>query len=86
MENVIAKYEKIALEERTLNQRIATCRDCISILLDYISINADSIHILTVEEIVSAIHAISQDLDTELLHLRLEKGRLEYKIKCRNEQ
>ncbi|MBP1991886.1 hypothetical protein [Paenibacillus eucommiae] len=81
MDDVMVTYENLALEEDTLVQRIRVCEDCVSVILDYISNKNDSTHILTVEDIVSAIHVIEQDLQTELLHLKLEKGVLANKIK-----
>ncbi|WP_240421989.1 hypothetical protein [Paenibacillus periandrae] len=79
-ENFI-KYDQFLVEENVLIQRIGVCKEFIEVLLKYISGKSDSIRILTAEDIVNAVHAMSQDLDTELLHVRLEKSLLENKIK-----
>ncbi|MDU0205841.1 MULTISPECIES: hypothetical protein [Paenibacillus] len=84
MQEIQIKYEETLQEESILTQRISLCHEFIDIILKYISQNADSIHILTAEDIVTAVHTIGQDLDTELLHLRLEKGILENKLKSLN--
>ncbi|NOU99447.1 hypothetical protein [Paenibacillus planticolens] len=84
MQEIQTKYEEVLQEESILTQRISLCHEFIDIILKYISRNADSIHILTAEDIVTAVHTIGQDLDTELLHLKLEKGILENKLKSLN--
>jgi hypothetical protein len=86
MQQIQNKYEQALQEESILTQRISLCKEFIDIILEYISQKADSIHILTAEDIVTAVHTIGQDLDTELLHLRLEKGILENKLKSFNAQ
>jgi hypothetical protein len=86
MQKIQTKYEQALQEESILTQRISLCKEFIDIILEYISQKADSIHVLTAEDIVTAVHTIGQDLDTELLHLRLEKGILENKLKSFNAQ
>jgi hypothetical protein len=86
MQQIQTKYEQVLQEETVLTQRIGLCKEFIDIILEYISRKANSIHILTAEDIVTAVHTIGQDLDTELLHLRLEKGILENKLKSLNTQ
>ncbi|NQX68634.1 hypothetical protein HQN90_21130 [Paenibacillus alba] len=81
MQEVQTKYEEALKEETILTQRISLCKEFIDIILEYICHNADSIHILTAENILTAVHTIGQDLDTELLHLKLEKGILENKMR-----
>ncbi|WP_205516989.1 hypothetical protein [Paenibacillus sp. SYP-B3998] len=81
IQDILRKYDEAIQEENILHQKISVCTDFINVILDYISNKADSIHMLTAEDIVTAVHTIGQDLDTELLHLRLEKGILENKIK-----
>lgn len=68
--------DKIGLliaEEETLQEKINTCELCVSAVLDAIVAAQGKIHILTAEGILSSIHTISADLQTELLHLKLEK-------------
>ncbi|OPA74175.1 hypothetical protein BVG16_23860 [Paenibacillus selenitireducens] len=81
MEDIFTKYEEAVQEENILIQRIGLCKEIIDFILEYISKNAVSIHMHTAEDIVTAIHRIGQDLDTELLHLQLEMGFLECEIK-----
>ncbi|MDD9271503.1 hypothetical protein ACFPES_31160 [Paenibacillus sp. GCM10023248] len=82
MQQTQTKYDEALQEEAILTQRISLCKEFIDIILEYITHKADSIHILTAEDIVTAVHTIGQDLETELLHLRLEKGILENKLKA----
>jgi len=81
MNDTFKKYEEAIQEEHTLMQRICLCKELINVILEYISNKADTIHLPTAEDIVTAIHTMGQDLDTELLHLQLEMGVLERKIK-----
>ncbi|NQX69855.1 hypothetical protein HQN90_27350 [Paenibacillus alba] len=81
MNDILAKYNETIKEEQILIQRINVCKEFIEVILTYISEKADSIHLLTAEDIVTSVHTIGQDLDTELLHLRLEKGILDNKLK-----
>lgn len=81
MNDILIKYNEAIKEEQILIQRINVCKEFIDVILTYISEKADSIHILTAEDIVTSVHTIGQDLDTELLHLRLEKGILDNKLK-----
>lgn len=81
MNDILTKYNEAIKEEQILIQRINVCKEFIDVILTYISEKADSIHILTAEDIVTSVHTIGQDLDTELLHLRLEKGILDNKLK-----
>lgn len=80
MEQLLHKYESVVEEEQILNERIRACNECVEIILDFIEKRADQIHVLTAEDIVSAAHTIGKDLQTELLHIRLEKGILLNKI------
>lgn len=80
MQNIAGKFEELDLEEQTLLQRIGTCENCVSAILEYISKSTETVHFLTVEDIVSAIHVIGTDLQTELLHVRLEKTNLMQQI------
>ncbi|KZE71695.1 hypothetical protein AV654_05685 [Paenibacillus elgii] len=81
MENEFAdKYEHLLVEERELTQKIATCEQCVTAVLGCIEQHSDSIHLHTVEDVVGLIHTISSDLQTELLHLRLEKSVMTSKL------
>ena len=81
LSDLLTKYEEAIQEENILIQRIGFCKEIINVILEYISHKADAIHLPTAEDIVSVIHTMGQDLDTELLHLQLEMGVLERKIK-----
>jgi len=81
LSDLLTKYEEAIQEENILIQRIGLCKEIINIILEFISNKADAIHLPTAEDIVTAIHTMGQDLDTELLHLQLEMGVLELKIK-----
>ncbi|MGO4498574.1 hypothetical protein AB4114_22085 [Paenibacillus sp. 2RAB27] len=81
IQEIQIKFNEFVAEENMLNHRIGVCKEFIEVMLKYVSDKADSIHILTAEDIVTAVHRIGQDLDTELLHIRLEKSLLENKLK-----
>ncbi|CAG7648138.1 hypothetical protein PAESOLCIP111_05535 [Paenibacillus solanacearum] len=59
-------------EERMLMLQIQTYEACTLAVLGIDRISA--LHKLTVEDIVSNLHRITLDLQTELLHVRLEKA------------
>ncbi|MNP66891.1 hypothetical protein D3C76_1626520 [compost metagenome] len=67
-------YNGMVEEEDELYKGIQVCEECTEHVLDCIAERAGSIHILTAEAILSAIHVIMEDLQTELLHLRIEKS------------
>lgn len=67
------KIELLIAEEEALQEKINTCEICVSAVLDAIVERQGDIHILTAEGILSSIHTISTDFQTELLHLKLEK-------------
>lgn len=80
MDDLREKYEQLVLEEDELIQKIGVCEGCISMILEYIPNNSDA-DVQIGESIVSAVHTIEKDLQTELLQVRLEKGILANKIK-----
>lgn len=67
-------------EEDELYRGIQVCEECTDHVLDYIAEKAESTHISTAESILSSIHVIMKDLQTELLHLRIEKSILTREI------
>ncbi len=67
-------------EEDELYMGIHVCEECIDHLLDLISEKAEDVHLPTAEAILSAVQVITKDLQTELLHLRIEKSLLTRKI------
>ncbi|MCM3269995.1 hypothetical protein [Paenibacillus elgii] len=80
MNNLQSKYENLIEEERLLADKIESCEECVEAILDYIAKKANTIHVLTAEEIVSAVHAIGKDLRTELLHVKLERSIVSNKL------
>ncbi|WP_010493137.1 hypothetical protein [Paenibacillus elgii] len=80
MINLQSKYETLLEEERLLAEKIGSCEECVEVILDYIAKKADTIHVLTAEEIVSAVHAIGEDLRTELLYVKLERNIVSNKL------
>ena len=72
MYDLLTQYEEAIQEEQTLMQRIGLCKEIIDVILEYISSKADVIHLPTAEDIVTMIHTMGHDLDTELLQLQLE--------------
>ncbi|GKU77767.1 hypothetical protein [Paenibacillus sp. L3-i20] len=78
MDAMISVYEQLVAEEEELLQNIEICEGCISVVFQYISGKEDP---QIGESILTAIHTIEKDLQTELLHLKLEKSLLANKIK-----
>lgn len=56
------------------NLQIESCEECVKVILEHIAKKADTIHVLTAEEMVSALHNMGKDLRTELLHVKLERS------------
>lgn len=81
MDDLREKYDQLVLEEDQLIQKIGVCEGSITAILEYITNKCDSINALIVEDIISSVHTIEKDLQTELLHLKLEKGLLANRIK-----
>lgn len=73
-------YNGMIEEEDALYKGIQVCEECMDSILDCIAEKAESIHMLTAEAILSAVHVIMKDLQTELLHLRIEKSILTREI------
>jgi len=73
MTEVSQVYENLVLEEDELVTKIQLCEGCQWTILEYL-IQHGELGREIGEEITTTIHTIEQDLRTELLHLRLEKG------------
>ncbi|REK77704.1 hypothetical protein [Paenibacillus paeoniae] len=78
MVELIAVYERLVEEEDELLNKIEICEGCIAGIFEYLVSKKDT-HIG--ESILTAVHTIVKDLQTELLHLRLEKSLLADRIK-----
>ncbi|MFB6365691.1 hypothetical protein ACFCP7_16775 [Paenibacillus elgii] len=61
-------------EERELMRQIQTYEACTMAVLNMVSGQLTSLHKLSVEDIVSTLHRVALDLQTELLYVRLEKA------------
>lgn len=77
-------YEQLVKKEDKLIKKIETCEECIAAIFRVIYKKAESIDIKVVEEIINAIHIIFKDLQTELLHLIIEKKILTNKFESFN--
>lgn len=66
--------DRLDAEEQELMQQIETYEACTMAVLSMTSEQRMTIHKLAVEEIVSNLHRIALDLQTELLYVRLEKA------------
>jgi hypothetical protein len=66
-------YENLVIEEDELVAKIQLCEGCQWTILEYL-IQHGELGRGIGEEITTTIHTIEQDLRTELLHLRLDKG------------
>lgn len=73
MSDSVEINEQFVLEEDELIKRIFTCTETSAMVLYLFYEKGLTLDSKTVEDILSAIHNIQQDLETELLHLRIEK-------------
>ncbi|MCP3775490.1 hypothetical protein NLX71_19655 [Paenibacillus sp. MZ04-78.2] len=64
---------RLDAEERELLQQIQTYEACTMAVLNMTSDQIKPLHKFVVEDIVSNLHRMTMELQTELLHLRLEK-------------
>lgn len=74
MEDSTNCHDKLKVEEDEILSKIQFCEGCLETILMFISNNCECREEIIGEEIVMKVHTIEQDLRTELLHLRLEKG------------
>jgi hypothetical protein len=70
-------------QETDLLQRIATCDAYLNALFEFTYYQGTKHNRLTMEDIVSALHAVSTDLRTELVHVQLEKAYLSGEMRHR---
>ncbi|SCW87487.1 hypothetical protein SAMN04487970_10943 [Paenibacillus tianmuensis] len=61
-------------EEQELMRQIQTYEACTMAILNMVNGQLTSLHKLAVEDIVSTLHRVALDLQTELLYVRLEKA------------
>lgn len=79
--DILEVYAQFVSDEDQLVRRISTCDEITATIIDLMYQQGDAFHSSTVEEILMAIHRVQQDLQTELLHTRLEKAVVAYKQK-----
>lgn len=66
--------EQFVVREDEIVQRIHTCEEVMAIVLDMVyKQGQNTLHIETVKEALLSILRLQQDMQTELLSLRLEK-------------
>lgn len=80
MSEEMVKYELLVGEEDVWHDKINTCKIVIDAIIELLYKEANSLHTLTVEEIIVLIHRLELSFDTALLHLRLEKCKLAHQI------
>lgn len=68
------QYEKLVVEEDNLSDQIQTCNKIMDLITDNLFLIGDTLHMLTVKEIVIAVNRIEQRIQTELHLLRITKG------------
>ncbi|MFF2888556.1 hypothetical protein [Paenibacillus sp. NPDC057967] len=78
MVELMTVYERLVEEEDELLNKLEICEGCIACIFEYL-VSKKDVHIG--ESVLTAVHTIAKDLQTELLHLRLEKGLLADRIK-----
>ena len=69
-----AKQKTLLTEEMTFMQQIQTCEDVLFIIMNTVRQRGMSMHLLTVEDIITFIHRMELDFRTELLHVNLEQA------------
>jgi len=79
MSEVLKVYEQFVTEENQLCRRIETLDIMQSYILQTVHKHGPELDTLTVEDVLMSIHRIQQDLQTELIHIRLEKSVLSHK-------
>jgi hypothetical protein len=67
------KYEQLVVAEDEVLKKINTCQKVISAIFDCIIHKGHTLHALTVQDALEAIHTIEQVNQTQLLQLRREK-------------
>ncbi|OXM87393.1 hypothetical protein [Paenibacillus rigui] len=70
----IAKQKALLNEEMTFMQQIQTCEEVLFTIMNTVRQHGTSMHLLTVEDIITFIHRMELDFRTELLHVNLEQA------------
>ncbi len=72
--NKLLLVDRLDAEERELILQIQTYEACTMSVLKMASNQEAPLHRLAVEDIVSCLHRMNMDLQTELLHVRLKRA------------
>lgn len=75
------RYEQLVEAEDLAIRQSETCELTKNALFDLVYKSQEELDSLTIEDIVTAVHAIDQRLQSNLLELRLEKSSLARKLK-----
>ncbi|GMX62916.1 hypothetical protein [Paenibacillus elgii] len=74
-----AKHKILLGEEAKLLLQIQTCQEVIFTLKSIVRQRGKSLHMLTMEDILTLIHQMEMDFRVELLHVNLEQARQDSK-------
>jgi hypothetical protein len=69
-----AKQKALLGEELQFLLQIQTCEEVLFSIMNTVRQRGTSMHLLTVEDIISFIHRMELDFRTELLHVNLEQA------------
>ncbi|KEQ23516.1 hypothetical protein [Paenibacillus tyrfis] len=75
----VAKHKILLGEEAKLLLQIQTCQEVIFTLKSIVRQCGKSLHMLTMEDILTLIHQMEMDFRVELLHVNLEQARQDSK-------
>ncbi|MFD2328611.1 hypothetical protein ACFSR7_05060 [Cohnella sp. GCM10020058] len=76
LSELAVRYEQLARKSGQLTAEIETCEAYLKAMLDFTYKNGAKYSMVTVEEIVQAVHAVECDRRQHLLHVRFEKSLL----------
>lgn len=74
IEENLTEHERLELEEKELLDKLRTYQSIIEVIMNAIAEEKASLHLLTVEDILTEIHTMEVECRTELLYVRLEKA------------
>jgi len=80
MNEAIDRYKQVVNEEKLMFEKLSTCNTISDAIHRTIFKQADTLHILTVGEILNFIFEMETDIRMELMHQRLAKGVLARQI------
>jgi hypothetical protein len=80
MSETTEQYEQLVDEEEELIAKIRLCEECQWTVLELVGRHGEKGREIG-EEIMKTVLTIEQDLRTELIHLRLEKGMLAERLR-----